>query len=210
MRDVSVDVPAGSVLMLMGPNGSGKTSLLKLMAGRETATTGSVTLDGRAFTEDDEWVRRQLAVVAEDIAFYPDLTVLEHLWLVACAHGAGDEATDLARAVLDELRLTEHADMVPSELSSGQQQALLLATVLVRPRRVLLLDEPERRLDPDARHRLAARLVAERDAGVTIVVATHHVELAAALAGRVLLLSDGQVMASGAASDVLAQLADDD
>lgn len=209
VRDVTLDAPEGSALALMGPNGSGKTSLLRIMAGRDVASTGSVTIDGRPFTEDDEWVRRQMGVVAEDVAFYPDLTVLEHLWLVACAHGAGGRATELAWDVLDELRLAEHAESLPQELSSGQQQALLLATVLVRPRRLLLLDEPERRLDAAARRRLANRLVAERDAGVTVVVATHHVELAAALADHVALLAEGQVTAKGPASAVLATLLDD-
>ena len=131
---VSLDVVPGSTVALMGPNGSGKTTLLRLMSGRDVPSEGEVRLGGRRFSEDEEWVRRQVALVAEDSAFYPDLTVREHLWLVACAHGGGDQSTAMTDDALAELRLTDHADAFPRELSSGQQQALLLSTVLVRPR----------------------------------------------------------------------------
>jgi ABC-type multidrug transport system ATPase subunit len=199
---VSLKVAAGSAVALMGPNGSGKTTLLRLMSGRDVPSEGKVLLAGEPFTEDDESVRRQVALVAEDSAFYPDLTVREHLWLVACAHGAGDQATAVVDRAMTDLRLADHADGFPRELSSGQQQALLLATVLVRPRRLLLLDEPERRLDPEARQRLGILLQAERAAGVTVVLATHHEELARTVADRLVLLRAGQVVADRAPADV--------
>jgi ABC-type multidrug transport system ATPase subunit len=199
---ISLDVAAGSAVALMGPNGSGKTTLLRLMSGRDVPSEGEVLLAGEAFSEDDESVRRRVALVAEDSAFYPDLTVREHLWLVACAHGAGDQATVLVDRAMTDLRLVDHADGFPRELSSGQQQALLLATVLVRPRRLLLLDEPERRLDPEARQRLGVLLQAEREAGVTVVLATHHEELARSVADRLVLLRAGQVVADRAPADV--------
>jgi ABC-2 type transport system ATP-binding protein len=199
---ISLDVAAGSAVALMGPNGSGKTTLLRLMSGRDLPSDGEVLLAGEAFTEDDESVRRQVALVAEDSAFYPDLTVREHLWLVACAHGAGDQAAVVVDRAMTDLRLADHADGFPRELSSGQQQALLLATVLVRPRRLLLLDEPERRLDPEARQRLGVLLQAERAAGVTVVLATHHEELARSVADRLVLLRAGQVVADRPPADV--------
>jgi ABC-type multidrug transport system ATPase subunit len=207
--DISLDVAAGSAVALMGPNGSGKTTLLRLMSGRDVPSDGEVLLAGEAFTEDDESVRRQVALVAEDSAFYPDLTVREHLWLVACAHGAGEAATGMVDRAMVDLRLADHADGFPRELSSGQQQALLLATVLVRPRRLLLLDEPERRLDPEARQRLGVILQAERAAGVTLVLATHHEELARSVADRLVVLRTGRVVADGAPSDLTIGLDDD-
>jgi ABC-type multidrug transport system ATPase subunit len=186
----------------MGANGSGKTTLLRLLAGRDTASDGSATLDGRTYSEDDEWVRRAVGVVAEDVAFYPDLSVREHLWLIASAHGAGSQIQAVTDAALERVWLSDHGDALPTELSSGQQQALLLATMLVRPRRLLLLDEPERRLDPDARSRLADILVAERDAGTTLVIATHHEELTKRVADTVVVLRDGVVVATGPPSEI--------
>ncbi len=206
---VSLDVVPGSTVALMGPNGSGKTTLLRLMSGRDVPSDGEVRLGGRRFSEDEEWVRRQVALVAEDSAFYPDLTVREHLWLVACAHGGGDQSTAMTDDALAELRLADHADAFPRELSSGQQQALLLSTVLVRPRRLILLDEPERRLDPEARDRLGVLLQAERAAGVTVVLATHHPDLARAVADRLVLLRAGTVVADGAPDEVDTGILDD-
>jgi ABC-type multidrug transport system ATPase subunit len=207
---ISLDVAAGSAVALMGPNGSGKTTLLRLMSGRDLPSDGQVLLGGQAFTEDDKSVRREVALVAEDSAFYPDLTVREHLWLVACAHGAAGAATTMVDRALADLRLADHAEGFPRELSSGQQQALLLATVLVRPRRLLLLDEPERRLDPEARQRLGLLLQAERAAGVTVVLATHHAELARSVADRLVMLRDGHVVADGSPADIDESLHDDD
>lgn len=196
LQGIDLSIPAGSTAALMGPNGSGKTTLLRLLTGRDAPSTGRVLLDGRTFSEDDEWVRRQVSVVAEDVSFYPDLTVWEHVWLVAAAHGAGDKANDLIGSALEALRLMDHAESFPRELSSGQQQALVIATALVRPRRVLVLDEPERRLDPQARERLGDLLRGERKAGVTIVIATHHEELAHAVADRLVMLRDGQMVSA--------------
>jgi len=202
LAPTNLAIAPGAALALMGPNGSGKTTLLRLISGRDLPSTGRVLLDGRAFSEDDEWVRREVAVVADDAAFYPDLTVVEHVWLVAAAHGAGANAMTLVDSALAALRLDGQADALPRELSSGQQQALLLATALVRPRRLLVLDEPERRLDPEARDRLADLLETERKSGVTIVFATHHHELANAVADQLVLLDGGHVVGSGPPAEV--------
>jgi ABC-2 type transport system ATP-binding protein len=202
LAPIDLTVAPGTATALMGANGSGKTTLLRLLAGRDVASAGSLTLDGRRYSEDDEWVRRAVGVVAEDVAFYPDLSVREHLWLVASAHGAGTEIEAVTDDALSQVRLTDHGDAFPAELSSGQQQALLLATILVRPRRVLVLDEPERRLDPDARSRLADLLTAEREAGTTIVFATHHEELAKRVADQVVVLREGIVIASGTPAEI--------
>lgn len=202
LSPMTLTVAPGAAVALMGANGSGKTTLLRLLAGGDAPSAGSVTLDGRSFSEDDEWVRRAVGVVAEDVAFYPDLSVREHLWLIASAHGAGARIGSVTDSALDAVRLGDHADSLPKELSSGQQQALLLATMLVRPRRLLLLDEPERRLDPEARVRLGELLVGERDAGTTLVFATHHEELARRVADQVVVLREGDVVAMGAPADI--------
>lgn len=194
---LDLDVAAGSCAAVMGVNGSGKSTLLRIAAGRDTATSGQARYAGRVLSQDDLGVRTGIAVVGGMASPYPDLTVREHLQLVAVAHGAGRDADQLADQALSECRLSDHADALPGSLSSGQGQALMLAAVLVRPRRLIVLDEPEQHLDPAARSWLASLLLAEKQAGVALLVATHHTELATAIADHVIVLSDGAVVSQG-------------
>jgi ABC-type multidrug transport system ATPase subunit len=203
LQPLDLSVSAGECVALMGPNGSGKSTLLRIAAGRDRPTTGTVDFDGRPLSEEGLHARARIAVVGDSSGCYPDLTVREHLMLVAVGHGVGDPGDWVTWALADR-RLTEKASALPSSLSSGQMQALLLASALVRPRELLILDEPEQRLDPQARRDLAERIEAERADRVAILLATHHTDLALAVADRVLVLEDGRVVAEGSPADVLA------
>lgn len=194
---MDLTLAAGQCAAILGVNGSGKSTLLRIAAGRDTPTTGQVGYDGRALKEDDLVVRTEIAVVGDLVSAYPDLTVREHLQLVAVAHGAGSRAETLVDQALAECRLDDHGGALPGSLSSGQLQALQLAAVLVRPRRVLVLDEPEQRLDPAARRWLAGLLNTQKQAGAAVLIATHHAELAASVADHVVVLSDGAVIGRG-------------
>jgi len=202
LHPLDLEVARGECVALLGPNGSGKSTLLRIASGRDRPTTGTVTFDGRPLAEEDLLTRARVAVVGDASACYPDLTVREHLMLVAVGHAVDDPAEWVDWALADR-HLTEKAGALPSSLSSGQVQALLLASALVRPRDLLVLDEPEQRLDPEARRDLAARIAAETADGVCVLVATHHPELARTAAHRVVLLEDGRVVADGTPDDVL-------
>jgi ABC-2 type transport system ATP-binding protein len=206
LKPVSLALGAGQCVALLGVNGSGKSTLLRIAAGRDTPTTGQVSYSGRMLREDALVARTEIAVAADVSSTYPDLTVREHLLLVAIAHGAGQAAPDLVDGALVECRLADHADALPGSLSSGQRQGLQLAAVLVRPRRLLILDEPEQRLDPGARRWLAGLLQREKADGAAVLLATHHVELAEAVADQAIVLLDGEVVARGTAADALAGL----
>jgi ABC-2 type transport system ATP-binding protein len=203
---LDLTLAAGQCVAILGVNGSGKSTLLRIAAGRDTPTSGQVVYCGRVLTEDDLAVRTEIAVVGDLVSAYPDLTVREHLQLVAVAHGAGGGAGNLVDRALLECRLDGHDSALPSSLSSGQMQALHLAAVLVRPRRLMVLDEPEQRLDPAARRWLAGLLRAERQAGAAVLMATHHAELAASIADHVVVLSDGAVIAEGPPDVALAAI----
>lgn len=206
LKPVDLGVAVGQCVALLGVNGSGKSTLLRIAAGRDTPTTGQVRYGGVPLLEDDLVARTEIAVAGDVLSTYPDLTVREHLMLVAVAHGASQRAPSLVDGALAECRLADHADALPGSLSSGQRQALQLAAVLVRPRRLLILDEPEQRLDPGARQWLADLLVTQKTAGAALLVATHHLELAEAVADEVIVLDDGEVIARGAPSEALGSL----
>jgi ABC-type multidrug transport system ATPase subunit len=197
LEPIDLTLSAGQCVAVLGANGSGKSTLLRIAAGRDTPSTGRVSYGGRAMSEDDPVVRTEIAVVGDLVSAYPDLTVREHLQLVSVAHGEGRLAAGLVDRALAECRLEGHGGALPGSLSSGQLQALQLATVLVRPLRLMVLDEPEQRLDPAARRWLGGLLREEKEAGAAVLLATHHTELAAAVADHVIILSDGAVTADG-------------
>ncbi len=203
LKPVSLAIAAGQCVALLGVNGSGKSTLLRIAAGRDTPTTGRVSFRGQALREDALVARTEIAAAGDVSSTYPDLTVREHLLLVAVAHGAGQAAPSAVDDALAECRLSDHAAALPGALSSGQRQAMQLAAVLVRPRRLLILDEPEQRLDPAARRWLAGLLAQEKARGVAVLLATHHAELAGAIADQVIVLLDGEVIRHGAPADTL-------
>ncbi|MGK5641974.1 ABC transporter ATP-binding protein [Streptomyces sp. URMC 126] len=189
LRSVHLTLSPAECVAVTGPNGSGKSTLLRLATGRERPTTGEVLFDGVPVREDDPAVRRRLAAVMDAASFYPDLTVREHLMFVALAHGLGGTAEEAVTRVLADHRLTERADVLPDALSSGQTQQMLLAAAFLRPHDLLVLDEPE----------LGRRLRAHKAAGTAILLVTHHDDVAAAVADRVLDLASGTFRAAAEA-----------
>jgi len=203
LRDVGFSVRPGECLALVGANGAGKSTLLRLLAGREHPSQGNVYFQDNVIDEDDRFVRRNVAAVLGDPIFYPDLTAREHLELVISAHGLGSEATERADRALHSFGLTGRGDELPAKFSAGQKQALFLATALVRPRMLLLMDEPEQHLDPAARTHLADQFRDLMREGVAIVFSTHQPDLARAAADQVMIMEDGRVVNSGPAAVVL-------
>lgn len=181
-------VDAGAALAVRGGNGSGKTTLLRVLAGMQEPSAGSARIAGAAISQRDRSYRRRVAAMIGLPPFAPDLAVLEHVRLVAVTWFSPEEAETRARAVLRELGLQTLHERFPHELSSGQTQLFGLALVLVRPCEVLLLDEPEQRLDPEHVDAVIAALRARRDAGATLVVATHHPRLAEVVADETVYL----------------------
>ena len=181
--DFSLDVYPGEAVALTGRNGAGKSTILKMLLGAINPDGGRVEFEGQRMSETSPDVRRGVATVVDDLDFFPDLSVVEHLDLLARAHGVPDpeEAVD---AVLDEVQLVPQSGQLPGTLSSGQRRRLALATAFVRPRRLLILDEPEQRLDVEGVAWLADRLVAERQRGLAIVLASHEPHLVNTVATR--------------------------
>lgn len=169
---VSFSVAAGSITALAGANGTGKSTLLRCIVGADKADSGSARLLGEPIDERSVTTRTQLAVVLDDLDFFPDLSVVEHLDLFAKAFGVPD-AESLVDEILNEVGLIDQSAQLPGTLSSGQRRRLALAGALVRPFRLLVLDEPEQRLDADGLVWLAQRLRQARADGAGVLLATH-------------------------------------
>ena len=188
---VDVTLQPGRALGLVGANGAGKSTLLQTLVGLLEPLAGTVAFAGREVDERQAGFRRDVACVLDDEAFFPSLTAREHLLLTARGHGV----VGAEQVVADELAafgLTERAGALPTQLSSGQRRRLALAGVLVRPARLLVLDEPERRLDTAMRRDLADRLAALVGTGVAVLFASHDPAFIGTLADRVLVVGDDE------------------
>jgi ABC-2 type transport system ATP-binding protein len=181
LRDVNVSLGPGQICAVVGPNGAGKTTLLRCVAGTMRPDAGDVLLLGQPVDESDPHTRAALASVLDDIDFFPDLSVAEHLELMAWAHGTPDPLATV-QETLTALGLDAARDQVPPTLSSGQRRRLALASCFVRPRRLLVLDEPEQRLDARGREWLADQLVREKESGAAVLMASHDTDLVDAVA----------------------------
>lgn len=182
--DLSFTADPGEAVAVLGPNGSGKSTLLRCLVGAEVLESGSVLFGGAELDESSGEFRSAVASLLDDADYFPDVSVVEHLRLLAWLHGSSVDVL----TVLDEVGLGAVADQLPPTLSSGQRHRLGLASCFVRPRSVLVLDEPEQRLDAAGRSWLRSRLLAEKAAGVAVVFASHDQELVEAVACRTVTL----------------------
>ena len=184
---VSFEVGPGEAVVLRGANGAGKSTVLRTAVGQQVPVSGERWLKGGPVVENSLVYRRAVSCLFDEDAFLPGVSVGHHLELVLRGHGVSDAPAVAAEAV-EEFGLGDRVDASPFALSSGQRRRALLAAALIRPFELLVLDEPEQRLDALMRARLADRLVAAREAGAWLLIATHDASLAEAVGTTVLTI----------------------
>ena len=191
LLEATGSVQPGEVLALTGANGSGKTTLLRVLAGLLEPTAGTVRIAGRSPDDRDRRFRTALGALIGPPQTARDLTVAEHLQFIAATWGTPAAAgAEQAQALLEELAMTRLGRRYAPELSSGQVQRVSVGLSFARPARVLLLDEPEQRLDAHRLELVISAIRARADAGAAVVLATHHPRLLEALADHRLPLED--------------------
>lgn len=180
---VSLTVPAGAGVCVVGENGIGKSTLLRCVSGLQRPDRGVIrVLGGRPGVTPAFW--RAVVTTVEPPSWYPGLTAREHAELVCRAHGQ-DPAEAGVDEALGRFALGRHADALPGSMSSGQKQRLTLALVLLRPSSLLILDEPEQRLDSDGRELVAGLLGEYLAGGGSILMASHDEAFAARSGTRI-------------------------
>lgn len=188
LAGVDLDVRSGEIVLLSGANGAGKTTLLRVIAGLVPLHSGEAEVFGVDLAVDRRRARRELALVGHETFCYDDLTVRENLRFVARAAGIHDDP----QPTIDRLGLQPVADLTHRKLSAGQRRRLALGGALVRNPRLLLLDEPHAGLDAEGREILHEIVAAAPTEGRTVVLASHELDLARALATREVRVDSGQ------------------
>ncbi len=200
LHDISLDVASGETLGLVGPSGSGKSSLLMLMGGLEQASAGTITAMGEDLTAMNEdqlarFRRSHMGVVFQSFHLIPTMTALENVATPLELAGAPD-AFDRARAELDAVGLGARVDHYPNQMSGGEQQRVALARASAPRPRILLADEPTGNLDETNGAAIIDLLFGLRDRyGATLIMVTHARDLAARCS-RVIGLRDGRLDAA--------------
>lgn len=189
---ISVSIKPGQALAVVGANGTGKSTFLRAIAGLLEPLGGAIDVLGQPVDERSQRFRAEVATVLDEDSYLPALTLREHLLLTARGHGQS-QVSDLVTEVITEFGLLARQHALPTALSSGQRRRLLLASAFVRPRTLMILDEPEQRLDAGMRDRLAERLAAERVAGGGVVLATHDPVLVRTVATTAVVIAEDQV-----------------
>jgi ABC-type Fe3+/spermidine/putrescine transport system ATPase subunit len=210
LRDVSLEVEAGTFLVLLGPSGSGKTTLLRCLAGIERVTSGRITIgdrtvaDGRAHIPPDQ---RDLSMVFQDYALWPHLTAHDNVaFALRRRKLPRDGARERAVAMLERVGLGALGQRYPNELSGGEQQRVALARALVADTGLILCDEPLSNLDADLRERMRLEISSlVREAGATTVYITHDQAEAFALADQVGILEKGKLIQLGSPEAIYTQ-----
>ena len=195
LAETNLQLYSGQIVLLAGPNGAGKSTLLLCLSGLLRPTSGSVSIEGFDLYNDEVEAKRRLAFVPDVPRFYTELTAWEHLLFIAQAYNAGPGFEARAERLLKSFDLWQGRDLYPHNYSRGMRLKLGLLMALIRPIRVLLMDEPASALDPDGVQELKAHLLELRDQGAAILISSHNLQLAEDLQARRWTMRQGQLEA---------------
>jgi putative spermidine/putrescine transport system ATP-binding protein len=199
--NINLTIPHGSYCCLLGPSGCGKTTILRMIAGHETPTSGEIYI-GKEMVVGKPPVARGTAMMFQNYALFPHLTVLDNVAFYLKMRNVGrDERRQRAEEMLERVQLQALKDRMPAQLSGGQQQRVALARSLITNPRVLLLDEPLSALDEFLRLRMRGELKSlQEELGITFVHVTHTQPEAIALANMVVVMDTGRIDQAGSAN----------
>jgi ABC-type polar amino acid transport system ATPase subunit len=218
VNDVSLDVHAGEVVVVIGPSGSGKSTFLRCLNLLEIPSSGEIVIRGKPLNyavrgfgrsrfniaRELNGQRAEIGMVFQQFNLWPHMTALENVSLgpILVRRIGQREAQARARQLLRRVGLSEKSDAMPSNLSGGQQQRVAIARALAMDPEIMLFDEATSALDPEMIREVLDVMIDLAKAGMTMVVVTHEMGFARAVADRVLFLDHGRVIESGAPAQV--------
>ncbi|WP_199262574.1 ABC transporter ATP-binding protein [Paracoccus binzhouensis] len=198
--DVALQVAEGEIAGFLGPNGSGKTTCIRMICGLLTPDAGSGTVLGLDLRRQQRAIRRQVGYMTQKFSFYEDLSIEENLAFVAGLYRLPRQAV---RDTLEDLGLTSRRTQLAGSLSGGWKQRLALAACIMHQPRLLLLDEPTAGVDPKARRQFWDEIHARALGGMTVLVSTHYMD-EAERCHRINYIAYGRLVVSGTVAEVIA------
>jgi len=203
VRDVSIAVEEGRITGFLGPNGSGKTTTLRLLCGLLTPDSGEGEVLGMNFRTQSDEIKRQTGYMTQRFSLYDDMTIAENLQFVARAYGL-DHRADRIDEALERLGLSDRRGQLAGALSGGWKQRLALAAATLHEPKLLLLDEPTAGVDPKARREFWDEIHVLAAKGLTVLVSTHYMD-EAERAHDIGYILHGRLIARGTADEIIAK-----
>jgi len=205
--DVSLDVRRGEVLIIFGPSGGGKSTLLRCINQLEKVDSGEITVDGITVTEHDadlDTVRAEVGMVFQLFNLFPHLTVTQNITIAQekVRKWPKEQALETADRLLKRVGLPEKAEAYPHQLSGGQKQRVAIARALAMNPKIMLFDEPTSALDPEMIKEVLDVMLDLAREGMTMLVVSHEMGFAKAAADRMLFLSEGRVIEDAAPAEI--------
>ena len=200
---VDIAVPEGEVWGFLGPNGSGKTTTIRMLCGLLRADDGSGTCLGYDVRTQSEEIKREVGYMTQRFSFWEDLSIKENLDFVARVYELDDHRQRVARTIV-QLGLEHRQDQLAGALSGGWKQRLALAACMLHEPKLLLLDEPTAGVDPKARRDFWEEIHALSERGLTVLVSTHYMD-EAERCDRIVYILNGKLIARGSVAEVIAQ-----
>lgn len=203
VRDVSLQVRPGEIFGFLGPNGSGKTTTIRMMCGLLTPDSGSGTCLGYDIVRDSAKIKRQVGYMTQRFSYWEDLNIRENLDFVARMYGLPNRRAAVDRA-LEGLGLTARAKQLVGTLSGGWKQRIALAACMLHEPKLLLLDEPTAGVDPSARRDFWEELHRLSALGISVLVSTHYMD-EAERCHKLAYIAHGELLAQGRAREIARQ-----
>ena len=207
LRGISLDVKKGEVIVIFGPSCSGKSTFIRTLNRLEEHQRGQIIIDGIELTHDVrniEKVRMETGMVFQSFNLFPHLTVLQNITLapIWVRKWPKAKAEEIAQQLLDRVGIPEQAQKYPGQLSGGQQQRVAIARALAIQPKIMLFDEPTSALDPEMIKEVLDVMVELAKTGMTMVVVTHEMGFARAVANRMFFFDEGLIVESGTPDDI--------
>jgi ABC-2 type transport system ATP-binding protein len=203
VNHVDLQVQTGEICGFLGPNGSGKTTFIRMLCGLLRPDGGSGTCLGHNVITESEALKRQVGYMTQRFSFWEDLSISENLDFVARMYSLKDR-NEAVRNSLERLALVERKDQLAGELSGGWKQRLALAACMIHNPKLLLLDEPTAGVDPKARREFWEEIHELAGQGLTFLIATHYMD-EAERCHRLAFITDGALLTHGTAAEVIGQ-----
>lgn len=203
VSNVTLTINQGELFGLLGVNGAGKTTMIKMLTGIAKPSSGDALILGHSLNKELPEIRKVLAVSPQETSIAPNLTVRENLLLMARIHGfSKEESTQKTDALISQFSLEPYEHERGNKLSGGWQRKLSIAMALIADPQILFLDEPTLGLDIISRQELWA-MIKKLKESTTIVLTTHYLEEAESLCDRICIMKDGKVKALGTVDELL-------